>query len=93
MVEWVARMVTPAVDLVAPVFRRTVALDPGPVASAVLHVSSLGVHECRVDGVPVSPEVLSPGWSSYDWRRRYRSHDVTLRSVDVGPGMLVTTPR
>jgi alpha-L-rhamnosidase len=77
MVEWVARMVTPAVDLVAPVFRRTVALDPGPVASAVLHVSSLGVHECRVDGVPVSPEVLSPGWSAYEWRLRYRSHDVT----------------
>src|SRR3954453_15632018 len=93
MVEWVARMVTPAVDLVAPVFRRTVALDPGPVASAVLHVSSLGVHECRVDGVPVSPEVLSPGWSAYEWRLRYRSHDVTsllrdgsVLSVALGNG-------
>ena len=72
-------MVTPAVDLVAPVFRREVVLDPGhgAVASAVLHVSSLGVHECFVDGAPVSPEVLSPGWSAYEWRLRYRSHDVT----------------
>ena len=43
MVEWVAQMVTPAVDLVAPVFRRTVDLDHGTVTSAVLHVSSLGV--------------------------------------------------
>ena len=77
MVEWVARMVTPAVDLVAPVFRRTVDLDHGTVTSAVLHVSSLGVHECFIDGVPVSPEVLSPGWSAYEWRLRYRSHDVT----------------
>ena len=77
MVEWVARMVTPAVDLVAPVFRRTVDLDRGTVASAVLHVSSLGVHECFIDGVPVSPEVLSPGWRAYEWRLRYRSHDVT----------------
>ena len=79
MVEWVARMVTPAVDLVAPVFRREVSLDAGhgAVTSAVLHVSSLGVHECvRSTALPVSSEVLSPGWSAYEWRLRYRSHDV-----------------
>ncbi|WP_313817471.1 alpha-L-rhamnosidase N-terminal domain-containing protein, partial [Citricoccus sp.] len=29
------------------------------------------------DGVPVGPDVLSPGWSSYEWRLRYRSYDVT----------------
>src|SRR3954453_8692376 len=79
MVEWVASMVTPAVDLVAPVFRRTVVLEPGhgAVASAVLHISSLGVHECCLDGVPLSAEVLSPGWSAYEGRLRYRSHDLT----------------
>ena len=72
-------MVTPAVDLVAPVFRRAVVLEPGhgAVASAVLHVSSLGVHECYLDGVPVSADVLSPGWSAYEWRLRFRSHDLT----------------
>jgi alpha-L-rhamnosidase len=72
-------MITPAVDLVAPVFRREVALEPGhgAVASALLHVSSLGVHECFLDGRPVSREVLAPGWSAYEWRLRYRSHDVT----------------
>ena len=26
---------------------------------------------------PVSDDVLSPGWSSYEWRLRYRSYDVT----------------
>jgi alpha-L-rhamnosidase len=78
-VTWTAQMITSAVDLVAPLFRRSVELEPGhgEVGSAVLHVSSLGVHECFVDGVPVSPEVLSPGWSAYEWRLRYRSHDVT----------------
>ncbi len=78
-VAWQAQMVTPVVDLTAPVFRRVVALDPdhGAVASALLHVSSLGVHECTVDGRAVSPEVLSPGWSAYEWRLRYRSHDVS----------------
>jgi alpha-L-rhamnosidase len=78
-VTWTAQMITSAVDLVAPVYRRPVELEAGhgAVGSAVLHVSSLGVHECFLDGVPVSPEVLSPGWSAYEWRLRYRSHDVT----------------
>src|SRR3954453_11926504 len=76
---WTAQMITSPVDLVAPVFRRSVELDAdhGAVGSTVLHVSSLGVHECFLDGLPVSPDVLSPGWSAYEWRLRYRSHDVT----------------
>ena len=86
-------MITPAVDLVAPLFRRTVTLDPGhgAVASAVLHVSSLGVHECFLDGVPVSPEVLAPGWSAYEWRLRYRSHDVTALLHDAADGQSTLT--
>ena len=93
--DWQARMITPAVDLLAPLFRRDIALDPGhgAVTSAVLHVSSLGVHECLLDGVPVSAEVLSPGWSAYEWRLRYRSHDVTallrdgsVLTVELGNG-------
>src|SRR3954452_2829770 len=88
-VTWTAQMITSAVDLVAPIMRRTVTLaaGDGDVDSAVLHVSSLGVHECSLDGVPVSPEVLSPGWSAYEWRLRYRSHDVTALLRD---GSLLT---
>jgi alpha-L-rhamnosidase len=94
-VAWIAQMITPAVDLVAPVFRREVSLETGhgALASAVLHVSSLGVHEGFIDGRPVSPEVLSPGWSAYEWRLRYRTHDVTsllrdrsLLTVALGNG-------
>jgi alpha-L-rhamnosidase len=94
-VAWIAKMITPAVDLVAPVFRREVSLETGhgAVASAVLHVSSLGVHEIHLDGRPISTEVLSPGWSAYEWRLRYRSHDVTsvlrdgsLLTVALGNG-------
>lgn len=72
-------MVTPAVDLNAPMLRRTVELDAGhgPVTEALLHVSSLGVHEVRIGGTPVAADVLSPGWSAYEWRLRYRTHDVT----------------
>ena len=76
-VTWRGVMITPVVDLTAPTFRRTVTLDPGEVVAAVLHISSLGVHEAFLDGRPVAADVLSPGWSAYEWRLRYRSHDVT----------------
>ena len=77
---WTASMISPAEDVTgAPSMRREVTLDPGhgEVVSAWLHASSLGVFEAFVDGVPAGPDVLSPGWSSYEWRLRYRSYDVT----------------
>ncbi len=43
----------------------------------MLHLSALGVVEAAINGRPVSSEVLTPGWSAYEWRLRYRSHDVT----------------
>ena len=71
-------MISPVEELTAPLLRREVTLDEGhgPVTSAELHVSSQGIFEAFVDGVPVGPDVLSPGWSSYEWRLRYRSYDV-----------------
>ena len=30
--------------------------------------------EAYLNGTPVSDDVLSPGWSSYEWRLRYRSY-------------------
>ena len=87
-VQWSASMISPAEELAAaPLLRREVGLDPGhgEVASASLHVSSLGIFEAFVDGVPLADDVLSPGWSSYEWRLRYRSYDVTalLRETSV----------
>ncbi|WP_236048108.1 family 78 glycoside hydrolase catalytic domain [Paractinoplanes ovalisporus] len=65
----------------APLLRTRFTLDDGhgEVTSAVLHVSALGVVEPHLDGEPVSEDVLTPGWSSYEWRLRYVSHDVTAR--------------
>jgi alpha-L-rhamnosidase len=89
-------MITPAADIgSAPLFRRELALSAGhgAVASAVLHVSALGVFEAAINGRPVGPDVLSPGWSSYEWRLRYRSYDVgdllgtrNVITVTVGNG-------
>ncbi len=79
-VEWSASMISPTEDFSgAPLLRREVTLDPGhgKVVSAVLHMSSLGTFEAYLGGVPVADDVLSPGWSSYEWRLRYRTYDVT----------------
>src|SRR5918998_6844075 len=63
----------------APLLRREFRLDPdhGSVRSATLHATAHGVFEAYLNGNPVSDEVLSPGWSSYEWRLRYRSYDVS----------------
>ena len=73
-------MISPAGDFAgAPLLRTQFALDDGhgTVTSAKLAVSSLGVFEAFVNGHAVGPDVLSPGWSSYEWRLRYRTYDVT----------------
>lgn len=47
------------------------------IASAVFTATALGTYEARIDGSPVSDAVLSPGWSSYEWRLRVQQDDVT----------------
>ena len=78
-VQWTAAMISPVEDLDgAPLLRTEVGLDEGhgDVTEAQLHVSALGVFEATLNGTAVSDDVLSPGWSSYEWRLRYRSYDV-----------------
>ncbi|WP_430782762.1 family 78 glycoside hydrolase catalytic domain [Actinoplanes sp. G11-F43] len=71
------RMITPVTELgSAPVLRTEFTVD-APVTRATLRISSLGVHEARINGKPVGADVLSPGWSSYEHRLRYLTHDVT----------------
>ncbi|GAA1653306.1 glycoside hydrolase family 78 protein [Actinoplanes couchii] len=72
------RMITTVTELgSAPVFRKEFSLSSGDVSRATLRISSLGVHEARINGKPVGPDVLSPGWTSYEHRLRYVTHDVT----------------
>ncbi len=89
-------MISPVEDLAgAPLLRREVALDHGhgEVRIAKLHVSALGVFEASLNGVAVDDDVLSPGWSSYERRLRYRTYDVgnllaerTVLGVALGNG-------
>lgn len=78
-VQWTASLVHPVDDRTgAPLLRRELSLETGhgAVASAVWHVSAQGVFEAGISGVPVSDELLSPGWTTYPSRLRYRSYDV-----------------
>jgi alpha-L-rhamnosidase len=78
--DWSASFVTPA-ERPAPgetpawLLRRSFTVRPGLV-SARLYVTALGVYEAELNGVVVGDEVLAPGWTVYDTRLRYATHDV-----------------
>jgi len=96
MRAWQASMIAPASAAdPAPRLRREFTLDAGhgAVVSARLCLSALGVCEAWINGRPVGPDLLTPGWSSYEWRVRYAEHDVahllerrSVLAVVVGNG-------
>jgi alpha-L-rhamnosidase len=51
--------------------------DASNVTDAHLVATSLGVYEAKLNGRPVSRAVLSPGWTSYEWRLQVQATDVT----------------
>ena len=64
-----------------PEFRKTIEYS-GVLKRASLCVSAIGVYECRIDGVKIGSEVLTPGWTNYADHVQYREYNVTemLRS-------------
>jgi alpha-L-rhamnosidase len=77
---WSALPIAPNEDFDgAPLLRTEFGLEEGhgQVARAMLHATARGIFEAYLNGQPVSEDVLSPGWTSYEWRLRYRSYDVT----------------
>jgi alpha-L-rhamnosidase len=77
---WSALPIAPNDDFdAAPLLRTEFVLEEshGSIIRATLHATAQGVFEAYLNGSPASDDVLSPGWSSYEWRLRYRSYDVT----------------
>jgi alpha-L-rhamnosidase len=80
--DWLARFVGPAwpedttQPQPGPLLRRAFNVR-GPVATARLYVTSLGVYEAQLNGTVVGDHVLAPGWTSYNHRLRYQTFDVT----------------
>ncbi|MFJ4296368.1 family 78 glycoside hydrolase catalytic domain [Curtobacterium sp. NPDC089689] len=89
MTTWTAPFIASDADLgSAPILRREFTLDDGhgAVIGATLDVSALGVVEAWLGGQRVSDHVLEPGWTSYEWRLRVVSHDVTGHLAEAGSG-------
>ena len=73
-----------------PYFRKAFSLR-GPVASARLYATALGVYELRINGERVSDHLFAPGWTSYEKRLQYQTYDVTamLRPGENALGALL----
>lgn len=79
MSEWKARFIAPDEDFAgAPLLRKTFTLDkdPSQIRSAHLALTALGVVQASINGAPVSDDVLTPGWTTYQWRLRHAIYDV-----------------
>ena len=55
--------------------------------SARLYASAHGVYEAEINGMRVGDDTLSPGWTVYSRRLRYRTYDVTRYLVE-GPNAI-----
>ncbi|MDF2050218.1 alpha-L-rhamnosidase [Arthrobacter sp. Cr_A7] len=86
---WHAAMISAQQDFDgAPRLRKEFRLEEGhgAVVEATLRATAFGVYQAFINGAPVGDDVLSPGWSSYEWRLRYRTYDVTAL---VGPSTVI----
>ena len=60
----------------APYLRHSFTLA-GPVATARLRITALGLYEARLNGQRVGDGFLTPGWTDYGQRVLYQAYDVT----------------
>lgn len=80
--DWVAELVSPELPGLgesgepAALLRGEFELPAAPVGARA-RISGHGLLQLYLNGSPVSDELLTPGWSSYTKRLRYRTYDVT----------------
>ncbi|MBL4575297.1 MAG: family 78 glycoside hydrolase catalytic domain [Opitutaceae bacterium] len=61
---------------VVPMFRKTFDISK-TIESASISICGLGHYECYLNGMKAGDSFLSPGWSNYEMRCFYNSHDIT----------------
>lgn len=47
------------------------------IKSARLYATALGLYQLQINGKKVSPDLFTPGWTSYKKRLQYQTYDVT----------------
>ncbi|KAJ5765734.1 hypothetical protein N7520_005293 [Penicillium odoratum] len=78
--DWTARAITsPVKQSEGPLrplrFRKTFNV-PSALQNARLYITSLGVYQAYINGVPVGDHCMAPGWTSYHHRLNYEVFDV-----------------
>jgi alpha-L-rhamnosidase len=77
---WSARFVSPrdvgGLESPAPIVSGTITV-PGDVVRARLYATAHGVYQATLNGERVGDQELAPGWTSYQYRLRYQTYDVT----------------
>lgn len=76
---WQAKWITDDKDkdyLPSPMLRKTFQAKGG-VKRALLHISAAGYYDAKINGERVSEDWLNPGYTHYDKRNLYLTHDVT----------------
>jgi alpha-L-rhamnosidase len=61
---------------VPPIFRHEFSLG-GAIKSARIYATSHGLYQLALNGQPVTEDVLTPGWTSYNHRLQYQIYDVS----------------
>ena len=80
--DWVARPVGGAWPQDGPGDRRPARVRREftvnrPVVAARLYATAHGIYEAEINGARVGDDALSPGWTVYGKRLKYRTYDVT----------------
>jgi alpha-L-rhamnosidase len=52
-------------------------IEPATVRRARIYSTAHGIYSLELNGLPVSDDLLAPGWTSYTHRLRYQTYDVT----------------
>ncbi|MFF5652141.1 alpha-L-rhamnosidase N-terminal domain-containing protein [Streptomyces collinus] len=94
-----ATMSAPAKTAVGRLGRASSCLAPSYPPCWVLYLSGVGLHVARLNGKPVTDEVLAPGNSDYQLSNEYRVYDVTRLvrpgantvGVELGHGTALVT--
>ncbi|MCS5485563.1 glycoside hydrolase family 78 protein [Curtobacterium flaccumfaciens pv. beticola] len=89
---WTAPFIAAAQELrSAPFLRKefSIGAEHGALVSARLRVTAIGIVDAWLAGAPVSEDLLTPGWTSYEWRIRSVEYDVTDRLQRTAGGRVV----
>lgn len=76
--NWQGKWITSSKDMgdLVPAFTKSFDTDK-EIDWALLNISAIGVYEASINGLPITDQVLTPGWTAYRYRIQYQTYDVS----------------